>query len=791
MYTKLFGHSCFENSFICKDFLLASNGKIYIVGPESYIIRLDPTTDFFTTIDTDLEYVPWSHLVEVNNKLYAIANESDAVLCVDLTDESYTHFTVSSIRAYSKCIAAPNGKIYCIPTDGETSVMCIDTADNTSTVLDTSSLTTNPGWSDGIMVGSKIYCIPSNATSVLCIDIDTDTLSVFGSLSSASIKYIQGVLTDTGKIYAAPYNANNVLCIDTTNDTVTTFGDFSTLIPTTSYKFGHSILAPNNKIYATPYNASCVLCIDTTNDTIEIFGDFSEYGNYKWISIAMTSTNDIYAIPEYVEYILKIDYMTNTTSLIPIENPDAYGWEKTIVLSNDVIYCLPNTLSALKLIPGERPQVNYEYNYTYRINTVYAPSTKWSSAVAIGDKIYGIPSGIPSVLTIDTTKTNELTTIELPRDTEFFDYSSAVVVGNKIYCIPSTANNVLCIDTLDNTTEFIYGSLVDTSNMQWSKGILAPNGKIYGIPYMAESILRIDTNTNSVDTFGGVLYARDWSDGILIGDKIYVMPYHAAHIMCIDTTNDSITTIGDITSILGSDTPSCLKYVLAPNGKIYGIPFQGYNIICFDPVTNEISKFGHFHLDYDKWLNAIVLPNGKIYCVPYSSTTVLCIDTTNNTYTTFGSFDSDMEKWNNSVLGADGKIYALPSKAMNKILRIDPDTNTAETVYIEIESMYDLFSYAILGADNNIYGISDRSLYLFKLSQTELTVPELTNSYKYMRTIGEPILTEVFDEFDIIDVFKIGNELWLCPKPANIYIDTTTDNVGKLTNDSEVSGGVR
>ena len=62
----------------------------------------------------------------------------------------------------------------------------------------------------------KIYCIPSNATNVLIIDPTTntaDTTTITGL--TGTNKYSSGVLAPNGKIYGTPFDSTNVLQINT------------------------------------------------------------------------------------------------------------------------------------------------------------------------------------------------------------------------------------------------------------------------------------------------------------------------------------------------------------------------------------------------------------------------------------------------------------------------------------------------------------------------------------------------------------------------------------------------
>ena len=80
-------------------------------------------------------------------------------------------------------------------------------------------------WYGGVLApNGKIYCIPSNAATVLEIDPVNKTIAPSGSVGTSVAKWAGGVLAPNGKIYGIPSNAATVLEIDPVNQTATTFG---------------------------------------------------------------------------------------------------------------------------------------------------------------------------------------------------------------------------------------------------------------------------------------------------------------------------------------------------------------------------------------------------------------------------------------------------------------------------------------------------------------------------------------------------------------------------------------
>ena len=112
------------------------------------------------------------------------------------------------------------------------------------------------------------------------------------------------------------------------------------------------------------------------------------------------------------------------------------------------------------------------------------------------------------------------------------------------------------------------------------------------------------------------------------------------------------------------DTNKWFGGVLAPNGKIYGIPSNSTSVLIIDPVTNTVDTTTITGLTgSNKWRGGVLAPNGKIYGIPYNNSSVLIIDPVTNTVdtTTISGLLSVASKWAGGVLAPNGKIYCIPT----------------------------------------------------------------------------------------------------------------------------------
>ena len=265
------------------------------------------------------------------------------------------------------------------------------------------------------------------------------------------------------------------------------------------------VLAPNGKIYCIPWEASNVLIIDpewNTADT-DTISDLGE-GN-KWHGGVLARNGKIYGIPYDSDSVLVIDPAIDTSTTIPIPDPDPSGphpgdpskWYGGVLAPNGKIYCIPWKADYVMTIDPESDTVDPD-----AIPFSAVADLKWTGGVlAANGKIYCIPQAPLRVLIIDPV----LNTVELVASLPFEeDKWAGGVLGpdGKIYGIPRNYHSVLVIDPTDNTVDPDGISLPPAPPVdpfeedKWTGGVLALNGKIYCVPNEADSVLIIDPHSN-------------------------------------------------------------------------------------------------------------------------------------------------------------------------------------------------------------------------------------------------------------------------------------------------------
>jgi hypothetical protein len=309
---------------------LAPNGKIYGVPHDAEdILVIDPATDTATRTDfgTALGAATekWSGgALGRDGKIYCAPQEADEVLIIDpiagtatLTDFdidlSSTPQGDGRTTKWQGAIAAPDGKIYCIPFSAN-DILIIDPLTQTvtrSTLGATIPLNTSGGvfrWFGGVLApNGKIYCMPRNSGMVLVIDPlnNSATTTNFGLTLSDSTKWIGGVLGANGKVYGVPRTATDVLVIDTSNDTATRT-DFG-LDLSAANKYQGGVLAPNGKIYCVPRAATDMLVIDPATETATTTNfSIDMSGSTKYLGGTLANNGKFYCIPRNVADILVV-----------------------------------------------------------------------------------------------------------------------------------------------------------------------------------------------------------------------------------------------------------------------------------------------------------------------------------------------------------------------------------------------------------------------------------------------------------------------------------------------------
>lgn len=264
---------------------LSPNGFIYYGSGTSKIVKLNPYTNTYSTIDVlDSGYGTWGTCCAKNGKIYMLGSTNpNRVLVIDtLNNDKISYLTLTGYNGDRfRGMVYLNNFVYLIPYN-VSDILRIDTTVDTFTVdisginstnypIGTSSFIFTSG-----VVGTdgKIYMIPLNSTRVLRFDPITKVVETSPTTLLSGSKFRGGVLGQNGKIYCVPAQATYFGIIDVSNFTVdttsiTSYIDASgnnTPIPSTGYgKMWGGVLAPSGKIYGLPYFFR-FLEIDTSNN---------------------------------------------------------------------------------------------------------------------------------------------------------------------------------------------------------------------------------------------------------------------------------------------------------------------------------------------------------------------------------------------------------------------------------------------------------------------------------------------------------------------------------------------
>ena len=267
-----------------------------------------------------------------------------AILAINTKTKKAFTIEVSGVvtkdQTYGSFVAHPNGKLYGMPMDCG-NVLEFDPINKSYSKFGSGSIPGRSGplgggmnlWAKGIVApNGHIYCVPSNSNEILKVDVYNKTASVFGDTGyigsspdtatgdHGDSKFCTGILVGD-KIYMIPYSANDsyiqgtdspnknwiVGIIDTTNDT----------IDTTSFKFGENELPQIDDNAATPNN----------NGGAYGSANGSRVGA-PFESAVKGIDGKIYCVPSDYPYVCVIDPQTNTISRMsntPLGTVDGTG----------------------------------------------------------------------------------------------------------------------------------------------------------------------------------------------------------------------------------------------------------------------------------------------------------------------------------------------------------------------------------------------------------------------------------------------------------------------------------
>jgi hypothetical protein len=386
-------------------------------------------------------------------------------------------------------------------------------------------------------------------------------------------KHLGGAYDPTdGCIYGVPANSKSILCLypDGTDGYKMTTIPLPEQVADTHYKWLRGIFA-HGYLWAIPSWADSVLCVNVDafwgrrptlgENIVQLLPLPPEHAaglTWQWHGAGINREKTaIYCIPSNAKTVLKVNLLTKTTVLIPIENDETQYPNFCIDISN-------------KWYGGILGQDNAVYGVPYRSCAVLridcATDTaalvgpdygcagyNWHGGLQVNGKIYAHPSHAPdSVLVIDTNPDR---------------------VGDKNIC------SELKIRRADYDTD-------TRENYKWLGGSIGADGNIYCPACDASAVLKIDTTTNECTTFGfaGTLKNK-WQGGILARDEcIYCIPASGRHVLRIATSpgiqgENPIQLVGEVPA----HKDKWQGGHVGKDGCLYFIPENGYRVLKVTP----------------------------------------------------------------------------------------------------------------------------------------------------------------------------------------------------------------
>jgi len=246
---------------------------------------------------------------------------------------------------------APNGKIYCIPSN-ETRVMIIDPSSAVSTVPSVTPATAN------YTNATKILNCPG-ATFTTSLAIGDNLIISVNTIAGQYMGYVQSI-TDNQNVVLIYALGVNISAGQITGIQKTRRADLTTIsgLAATGYKYWGGALAPNGKIYCSPSfgGVNNVLVINTlTNTTSTIALAQSGY-----TGAVLGRNNKIYLIPfdGPVGLVRVIDPTTDTVVASISGLPTSiYKSEGGVLAPNGRIYCPPFDISFVPIINTQLPSL--------------------------------------------------------------------------------------------------------------------------------------------------------------------------------------------------------------------------------------------------------------------------------------------------------------------------------------------------------------------------------------------------------------------------------------------------
>ena len=320
-------------------------------------------------------------------------------------------------RKWRGIVKGNNKCLYCIPFYAK-QILKIDPSNNDQTTLVGQIYEGDFKWYNGFAHGDFIYGIPYNAKQFLKYNIITETSELVGGdiiLEEDDFKWRSGAFADDGCFYCFPYEHNRILKFNPKDDTVVFVGEEMEGY----YKFSGTVKAKNGCLYGIPFDASRVAKFNVAIEEVTFIGDnygddgdeddsFDVYKGSSWMGGFEGTDDNIYGVPFNQNRWLKIDIVTETTSLIgdDLSKYGNYKYDGGVVGEDRIVYAIPsdaNIITKLNTTTQQMSEVRNRHDGNYNVDS---GDDKWSGGVLHPNgHIYCAPYCNKNVLKI---KTNHL-----------------------------------------------------------------------------------------------------------------------------------------------------------------------------------------------------------------------------------------------------------------------------------------------------------------------------------------------------------------------------------------------
>ena len=352
-------------------------------------------------------------------------NNNESLLLSSSSSSSNNAKTIGTeyegYRKWRGIVKGNNNCLYCIPFYA-TQILKIDPSTDQTTLVG-QIYEGDFKWYNGFAHGDFIYGIPYNAQQFLKYNIITETSELVGGDiidigeedEDDDFKWRSGAVADDGCFYCFPYEHNRILKFNPKDDTVVFVGEEIEGY----YKFSGTVKAKNGCLYGIPFDANRVAKFNVALEEVTFIGDnygggddeeddasFDVSKGSGWMGGVEGTDDNIYGVPFNQNQWLKIDIVTDTTSLIgdDLSKYGNYKYDGGVVGEDRIVYAIPSDATIITKFNTTTEQMS-EVRNRHEDNNYNADNgdDKWSGGVLHPNgHIYCAPYCHNNVLKIKT-----------------------------------------------------------------------------------------------------------------------------------------------------------------------------------------------------------------------------------------------------------------------------------------------------------------------------------------------------------------------------------------------------